>query len=285
VETQRHAFNIDEKHVAVNNLGGKGPDFNSTQELRYKYVGRTRDHRMFDVVAVVAPGQSYAHTFKAEGDTGTVNGAFGELGAINVEVEVTAENKGEQMTEFIFSLEDSLTGQPITLDNYEMSFFDFDVNKRNNLHELVCIKRDQFNETQSVFPPKTGDVTVSISNTSDCAHKESQSGSVTFESTGVGFLCDNPAHPADLADVKCDQCFTGTDASKCAKTSFSKYFPVKRDQRVATIALQESTSKFSVSLGIKCYKAVGSTCNRNFLFTGFHVGCKDVSVPVTSAAP
>ena len=275
VETQSHAFNFDENNVAVNNLGGKGPEYNSTQELRYKNVGRTRDHRMFDLVVVVAEGQSYAASFKEAGDTTTANGAFGKLGTINVEVVVTAENNGEQMTEFIFTIEDSLTGEAITLDDYEMSFFDFDVNKQNNLHELVCFARDQFDETKSVYPPETGDVDVSISNTSDCAHKDSQSGSVTFRSQGVGFLCDNPTSHEDLADVTCEQCFTGTQAGRCQKTSFSKYFPVKRHQRVAKIAFQ-STSTFSVSLGVKCEKSIGGSCNRNFLFTGSHAGCKIV---------
>merc|ERR1712048_440032 len=252
-------------------MGGK------PKELRYKHAGRTRNGRLFDLVAVIAENEIYTSSF-AE----IRNGVSGKLGNINFEVTVTPENNGVQMTDVVFAIQDSLTGEEVVLDKYEMDFYDFDVNKHQTLSERLCINRDQFDMSQSHLP-SDGDVKVSNSN-SDCDGKASQSGSVTIESQGVGFLCDNPTYATDLADVEsCLECF---NEKQCTKVNgVSKYFPISRDQRTAKITLT-STSKFTVSLGVGCAKAVGETCNRNFLFSGFYDGCNDTAAPeTTTTAP
>merc|ERR1712048_305910 len=227
-------------------MGGK------PKELRYKHAGRTRNGRLFDLVAVIAENEIYTSSF-AE----IRNGVSGKLGNINFEVTVTPENNGVQMTDVVFAIQDSLTGEEVVLDKYEMDFYDFDVNKHQTASERLCINRDQFDLSQSRLP-SDGDVKVSNSN-SDCDGKASQSGSVTIESQGVGFLCDNPTYATDLADVEsCLECFNE----------------------------KQCTSRFTVSLGVGCAKAVGETCNRNFLFSGFYDGCNDTAAPeTTTTAP
>jgi len=274
-ETETTSFEINESMLEVNNLGGVGPDTNATQELRYKHAGRTRQGQWFDLVAVVADDHVY-HSTELSKD---YNGVSGELGIINVGSIVTSENNGIQMTDITFTVEDSFTGDEIILDNYAMSFLDFDVNRARNLNERLCINLDAIDESLSVFPPTTSDVTAEQSQVG-CNGETSQSGSVTLESTGVGFLCDNPTSLDDLSDVDCGQCDIFTEA-QCAKPKIDQFFPIQRDQRTLKIALV-STSKFTISLGVHCLKGEGEGCNRNFLFTASHDRCK--APPMTTAA-
>jgi hypothetical protein len=225
---------------------------------------------MFDLVVAVAEGQSYKSIF-----ADTRNGVSGKLGNINIDVPVTDKNNGVEMTTFVFTVQDSLSGDEIALDNYKMSFFDLDINKAENLHEQLCIDKDQF--SQSVpFLPQGSDVKVFQLKDMGCDMKPSQSGAVVLQSQGVGFLCDNPVDSTDLSQVNCTQCF---NKQQCLKTKNSQYFPLNRAGRVATFTLTSST--FKISLGINCKKSVGETCNRNFVFSGSYEGC----APSTTAAP
>jgi len=203
----------------------------------------------------------------------------GNLGEINIDVPVTANNGGVEMTDFIFTIQDSLTGVELALNDFEVTFFDFDVNKAQTLHERLCINNDQFDRSRSSFP--SSDVRVSESKSLDCEGRTSQFGSVSLESEGVGFLCDNPQSAQDLSDVACDTCF---HPQQCAKAKISQFFPIKRAGRAAKIALKYR-SKFTVSLGINCKKSIGETCNRNFLFTATARSCKGNMAPMTTAAP
>jgi len=254
-------FNLT--NLVVNNLGGLGPDTNATSEIRYKNAGITQDGTEFDLVVVVAAGSTYASQFNFR------NGLSGQLGQINIDVEVTTANNGLEMTDFTFIVQDSATGVEMKLDDWEMGFLDLDVNKAENLHERLCINNDEFDLT-SAFPINT-DIKITNAAT-DCAGQASQSGSVTLESQGVGFLCDNPTSLSDLADVTCADC-SQFSAAQCAKQSIAKFFPIKRSGRVGSIGLVERND-FTVSFGINCEKPLGESCNRNFLFSGFINGCE-----------
>merc|ERR1712048_716431 len=200
-QTQDASIDISKSLLAVNNLGGLGPDKNTAKELRYKHAGQTTDGRMFDLVVAVAEGQSYKSIF-----ADIRNGVSGKLGNINIDVPVTDKNNGVEMTTFVFTVQDSLSGDEIALDNYKMSFFDLDINKAENLHELLCIDKDQFSQSVPILP-QGSDVKVIQLKDMGCDMKPSQSGSVFLESQGVGFLCDNPADATDLSQVDCEQCF------------------------------------------------------------------------------
>jgi hypothetical protein len=166
------------------------------------------------------------------------------------------------MTNFDFIIQDSLTGDELMLDEFALNLYDLDVNKQQNLNERVCVSLHEFYPEHSVMPE--GDVKATQSDDKDCNGKPHPDGSLTLESEGVGFLCDNPGSPGDLAPVTCADCF---GEGRCKQTKFNMFFPIKRDQRVATFAFK-STSKFTVSLGLHCKKSAGETCNRNFLFSG-----------------
>merc|ERR1712019_150941 len=124
-------------------------------------------------------------------------------------------------------IQDSITGDPLVMDEYFVSFFDL----------------DQFDEDKSTLP-KGGDVKITTSDLKTCDGKASKTGSVLLESQGVGFLCDNPKQFDDLADITCDKCF---NKQQCAKAKVSKFFPIKRSQRVSTFAFSDR-SKFVISL-------------------------------------
>jgi hypothetical protein len=162
-----------------------------------------------------------------------------------------------------------------------MGFLDLDVNKAQNLHERLCINNDEF-DVKAAFP-STPDITITNAAT-NCAGQASQSGSVTLESQGIGFLCDNPTSLTDLAAVTCADCVTQFSAAQCAKQTVADYFPINRINRVATVGFADR-SRFTVSFGVNCEKKLGETCNRNFLFTPLKHKCKDRKAPVTAAPP
>merc|ERR1711934_1155705 len=229
LEQKRKEFKIDASTLAVNNLGGLGPDKQKEKEIRYKNVGQNKDGRYFDVVVSVAPGQSYESNF-ANIRNG-LSAAGSSLGNINIDV---------------------------------------DVNKKQTLHELVCIDLDQFDAKSSVLP-SNNQVKLLQSDTKDCAGKASQAGSVRLEGHGVGFLCDNPKTSDHLEDFPCSKCETFTEA-QCNKDSIKQFFPIERPLRTAKFSFKQRSS-FSISLGVSCEKKVGENCNRNFIFTGFHNVC------------
>jgi len=266
LEQKKTEFKIDASTVAVNNLGGLGPDKQKTEEIRYKNVGQNKYGRYFDLVVSVAPGETYLSNFAPIRNG--LSSAGSSLGNINIDVDVTNTNNGLGMTKFLFAIQDSLTGDELVLEEFEFQFFDFDVNKKQTLHELVCMDLDQFDAKSSALPSNS-QVKLVKSDTKDCAGKASQSGSVKLEGNGVGFLCDNPKTSDHVEDYPCSKCFT---EEQCKKESVKKFFPIERSLRMATFSFKERSS-FSISLGVSCEKSVGENCNRNFIFTGFYNAC------------
>merc|ERR1711981_819779 len=100
------------------------------------------------------------------------------------------------MADFTLTIQDSSTSNEIALDNFEISFFDFDVNRAENLHELVCVNLDQFDLAGSSLPVSDpDDVTVDFRDADCDDYTDSPTGSVKLMSNGVGFVCDNPYDP------------------------------------------------------------------------------------------
>jgi hypothetical protein len=73
------ALNFFGANVTVNNLGGKGPNYNQPEELRFTNIGVYNDEE-FDLVVTVAEGSNYIAT------TPETNGQNGRFGQINLEV-------------------------------------------------------------------------------------------------------------------------------------------------------------------------------------------------------
>jgi hypothetical protein len=251
----------------VNNLGGQGPG-TGKEEIRYTNAGVNSDGRAFDLVIKVAEGADYKSIFAKER-----NGVRGKLGNINLDVEVDQANQGVKLTKFVLTIEDTVTGVQVELDEFDFSWYDFDVNKAETLHEVVCMDHDQFDPSKSVLPIISNDIKVLRDVSKKCDGTSSTTGSITVQSHGVGFLCDNPTDSTDLADVPCEACF---NKQQCAKEKNSKFFPVKRNRRYSKTHFVKS-SKFEFYMGIDCKKSKGENCNRNFLFGGHYKACKGFS--------
>merc|ERR1712150_397788 len=139
-KTKRTVFDINAAKLVANNLAGLGPA-KSAKEMRYQHAGAGPDGKKFDLVVKVANGQTYRSKFFDK------NGVSGQLGNINIDVDVTAQNKGFEQTEFEFSLQDSSTKAEVSLDKWEFTVYDMDVNKREQLHEILCFKMDEVNKS------------------------------------------------------------------------------------------------------------------------------------------
>merc|ERR1712048_1418232 len=246
-------FLTDKSTIAVNNLGGMGPDTKLAEEMRFAKVAQDAGKDYFDVVARVAPGSTYKSIY-----ADVRNGPNGKLGEINIDVPVTASNGGLVMTTFEFEIQDSITGDPLVMDEYFVSFFDLDVNKQMNLHERICIDFDQFDEDKSTLP-KGGDVKVTTSDLKTCDGKASKTGSVLLESQGVGFLCDNPKQFDDLADITCDKCF---NKQQCAKANFSRSNGLSVCPRLLSLIAPSSLSRSaSVAKSRSVQLATATSCS------------------------
>lgn len=65
--------------MSVSNLGGKGPDFDQEEELRFSNIG-IYDDKEFDLVITVMENSSYIPK------DNSANGQNGRFGQINLEV-------------------------------------------------------------------------------------------------------------------------------------------------------------------------------------------------------
>jgi hypothetical protein len=181
-------------------LGGLGPDFNKTEEIRYENVGEF-DGENFDLVVEVAPGSIYV---PKSTDSNGLNGQFGQ---INLHV-------GESV-DLTFTMLDK-AGDPLNLKSFYFSFFDLDEGANN--HESLCIDDGEYHSINMVDNNHEIDISRSITS---CRGRSGVS-STMFTSNSRGFLCDNPTLPLDLGVVTCADC------AQCTEGGFnSEYFPVK----------------------------------------------------------
>jgi hypothetical protein len=93
--------------VAHSNLNGLGPD-TGMQELRFAGVGSADGHQI-DLVITVSPN------YEKQSNSGIAGGGFGK---INIKVCIESE--------FTFMFVDHATDQPVTLNTFDITFFDLD---------------------------------------------------------------------------------------------------------------------------------------------------------------
>jgi hypothetical protein len=115
-------ISLFDAEVTHNNLFGTGPD-SGAEELRFGGVGHSGD-RTFDLVVVGTSGD-YARS-----STGS-NGKAGDFGKIN--------SKGCHSAEFEFTIVDAATGNPVTIANFDITFFDLDDWGRHRKREMIRI--------------------------------------------------------------------------------------------------------------------------------------------------
>lgn len=232
---------------------------------------------------MVAPGSTYESTH-ADVRNGVImkNGQAGQLGQVNVYSKVTSQNNGLSSTDFTFMLQDPTNNNAaVTLENWGMQFFDFDVDKDQTLNEQMCINFNQFDkDSQFSMVPTNPDLKVESSDKKGCDGTNVAGGSISVESHGVGFLCDNPSSHSDMDNITCTQCLS---SSSCNLQRNADLFPVHPDSRVVGVGFKDQ-SKFTLRFTLKCNKPQGQDCTRNFLFGGINNACKKCDLsqqPVT----
>lgn len=202
--------------LAHKNLGGLGPDEGS-MDMRYTRVGR-KDGRPFDLVV---RNTSFYRSHN-QGRNGLAGGDGG-YGIINV--------KAGSAVDLHFSFEDSESKAPLVLPAFHFSFLDLDESRRTK--ERLSIG---------------GFENYTLDSETEVAVKPVAGGAV-FESTRVGFLCDNPRDPMTLGEVTC------------------KGQSVNQKRRAVTF-LFSNVSGFDLNLEASCRKNCGRQGGRNFLFAG-----------------
>jgi len=117
------SFNFMSAHLGHSNLGGVGPDKNVPETILYKKVGTTKLGVPFNMqVENLSP---YAVN-KAEINTLTASGL--------AEINLRGPEKGQGLAETFVALQfcflNEVTGEPVTLSGFQLTFFDFDQSVR-----------------------------------------------------------------------------------------------------------------------------------------------------------
>ena len=117
------SFNFDLAYLGHSNLGGVGPDKNVPETILYKKVGTTKLGVPFNMqVENLSP---YAVN-KAEINTLTASGL--------AEINLRGPEKGQGLAETFVALQfcflNEVTGEPVTLSGFQLTFFDFDQSVR-----------------------------------------------------------------------------------------------------------------------------------------------------------
>jgi hypothetical protein len=106
--------------LAHSNLAGTGPD-GGAEELRFAGIGHAGD-RTLDLVITVTSG-SY--------ERANTNGFSGQFGKINM--------RGCRTADVDFTIVDAATGNPVTIAEFDITFFDFDDWSRHRNKEMMVI--------------------------------------------------------------------------------------------------------------------------------------------------
>ena len=117
------SFNFMSAHLGHSNLGGVGPDKNVPETILYKKVGTTKLGVPFNMqVENLSP---YAVN-KAEINTLTASGL--------AEINLRGPEKGQGLAETFVALQfcflNEVTGEPVKLSGFQLTFFDFDQSVR-----------------------------------------------------------------------------------------------------------------------------------------------------------
>ena len=114
------AIDIAASTVTHSNLGGYGPD-SGDETLVFSNAGTTPDGTDFDIS--IAADSGYA--VNNANANGIGNKVFGKINILT--------NSSGVSSAFTFSLVDSATQQPVVLDEFAFSVYDFDMGASNNV--------------------------------------------------------------------------------------------------------------------------------------------------------
>lgn len=159
-------ISFDHSQVAYSNLGGAGPDRSSPEGVLFKNVATTN-------------GRSIDMTINAVGDYSEFkperNGKKGPYALINQASRSTAT--------YDFSLTDTESGDPVTLNAFYFSVLDLDEGKRMKLRESTKVQ---------------GYAVSYLTEDTEIKMETEAGGAVRFDSSMPGTGKDNPKDPMDL---------------------------------------------------------------------------------------
>mgnify|MGYP001796462854 FL=1 len=112
--------------LTANNLGGLGPVFTDPPYIEYSEL---QDLIPDDVVLRVTNLTEYIPSFNPAGGV-NFNGLSGNFGQINV--------RSDWDVELMFEFLNTTTGDPVTLESFAITWFDFDTNMAGLRIEKVC---------------------------------------------------------------------------------------------------------------------------------------------------
>jgi hypothetical protein len=170
-------FKFRDVIVAVNNLGGMGPDYGEKHLIEYTNIGKYHGKNLSLIVtnASAVGGKTYepAHP--------SWNGVRpgGNMGTISM--------KTDSKAVFKFAIVDAETHEPVTLPQLIITILDLDQNPNDKKRE-------------SVTP--YGFETYTLSNNTEVEVLINDDGLTSFRSTTAGDGKDNPSDPMDLTDLQ-----------------------------------------------------------------------------------
>lgn len=157
------AIDIAASTVTHSNLGGYGPD-SGDETLVFSNAGTTPDGTDFDIS--IAADSGYA--VNNANANGIGNKVFGKINILT--------NSSGVSSAFTFSLVDSATQQPVVLDEFAFSVYDFDMGASNNAEFAIASGYDYHK----------------LESTTEIAVEAEADGRTRFSATEVGTGSDNP---------------------------------------------------------------------------------------------
>lgn len=154
------AIDIAASTVTHSNLGGYGPD-SGDETLVFSNAGTTPDGTDFDIS--IAADSGYA--VNNANANGIGNKVFGKINILT--------NSSGVSSAFTFSLVDSATQQPVVLDEFAFSVYDFDMGASNNAEFAIASD-------------------YKLESTTEIAVEAEADGRTRFSATEVGTGSDNP---------------------------------------------------------------------------------------------
>jgi len=171
------ALDIAASTVTNSNLGGFGPDVSGDETLVYSNVGTMADGTVLDFS--VTAGSDYK--------AGNVNnnGLSGDFGIINLK---SVKASSGLSSAFTFSLLDSATQLPVTVDGFTFSIYDFDMGTQSPYPSEFAIASGY---GYYVLEAST---TINVTTEAD--------GRTRFSATAIGTGADNPTSTTGLTSLQ-----------------------------------------------------------------------------------
>jgi hypothetical protein len=177
--------------VTVNNLGGKGPEYDKPKELRFAEVANDTDGNLLDVVLTAAEPYGYVPYNTSN------NGMWGDFAQVNLFCGQTKKDSAMFVT---FTIVKTGTNDKVELPAFALAFFDFDTGASEQQTEYIEIKKNGVG-----FQGGTGYASYIVTPTTEIEIGEGNKGRTRFAATKHGTLADNPTSAQNMARETADK--------------------------------------------------------------------------------